>query len=790
MGLTLLTREMFATTGTLTSGSPGSNFSVVTGTLYQRAGGPRVGAGAAARVDVHNQSFAGGQFSMADSSMPKLFTGAWFYFKSIETISQSYIIDILDAGGGNDVITLTAQSGNVGANVMGQFWTACPVNPVNRWLFLGIGVSKVSGSSVDIKYYYKTLGGALTVWLDLPGFNPAWWNTTMGFVKYGAFWGQVSNFCFGAPSVYTFANADFSDVIYPADLIEPVTRLSWYVNPATGNDNNDGVSAGNAWATAGKVNAESQYCGIFPAPTYSSGDVLIIDTSSADLDITAGGLMLQTSGLKVQGVNGTINTKAWKVIVPGDWTSVGGGVYSTTNTSADSVVWEDDKWMNHPNGANYAAVSSALASTPGSFWTDGTTMYVHPFGNTDPRSDGKVYTRSCFGGGAAVILLGSDMDVWDLVVKKTCDVQPNGVSNGGYCISTSGGFFGGLARIKNCRMFYGGKHGLGFTNDASNSDITIEDCQAEQCSPYSSQSCWVAYMAGPSETGNIQRYVRCLTNKVSGLIGSSGGKDDIQSCFFCHNNGSGEQFAEFQFIDCNFPRSEISAGLAPLFTIMGCLLGAVAAYSPTINIDRCLINGRGVGVLNETAHVTIRNCIIQPDVPFSGGANEGWSLKGIVTIEGCTFDLVRIPGGTTYPILWIRGPSPMTLAFKNNIVIGDGRFAVMRYGSSADTLTFTTNAYNGMPDGYVALYYDNGAGQVNFTLPQWKAIGKDVGTIAPADLWLDGNLRPRQGSPVIDAGGNLGEREDYSGETFNPRNDIGAYEYVAMGGGGYPRRAR
>ncbi len=45
--------------------------------------------------------------------------------------------------------------------------------------------------------------------------------------------------------------------------------------------------------------------------------------------------------------------------------------------------------MNHPTGSTLSAVQSTLDSTPGSFWTDGTTMYAHPFGDTNPGGDGK-----------------------------------------------------------------------------------------------------------------------------------------------------------------------------------------------------------------------------------------------------------------------------------------------------------------------------------------------------------------------------------------------------------------
>ena len=68
--------------------------------------------------------------------------------------------------------------------------------------------------------------------------------------------------------------------------------------------------------------------------------------------------------------------------------------------------------------ADFAAVKDQLSATPGSFWTDGTTLYVHPFASTDPRTDGKRYERSCDFAGAAVVahrlfeVVRTRVDIW------------------------------------------------------------------------------------------------------------------------------------------------------------------------------------------------------------------------------------------------------------------------------------------------------------------------------------------------------------------------------------------
>src|SRR4029077_1122172 len=87
------------------------------------------------------------------------------------------------------------------------------------------------------------------------------------------------------------------------------------------------------------------------------------------------------------------------------WTLLGNNGYAHLPASAASavhcVVWEDSAWMNHPVGTTYASVQAYMESTPGSFWVeeDGSKIYVHAFGSTDPRTGAKDYRRSFYPNG-------------------------------------------------------------------------------------------------------------------------------------------------------------------------------------------------------------------------------------------------------------------------------------------------------------------------------------------------------------------------------------------------------
>jgi hypothetical protein len=787
--MTLVRKLDLPKVGTATAASP-APFDVVSGNIYFGPYGspPSVGV-IGGTVDARGGDSFYGQINF--TTQPRIFAGAWLFIKSqgIVGANPQFIIRT-DTG-------MHLASANGGISAWSEFVWNSPLtglDPNNQWVFFGMAASLVSGTGYDLKFYYKTLTGNLTAWASNANDNIF---AAMTGVKFGMGLGNASNpiveFACTSPCIYTYANNDFSDIVYPSEILLPPPRGDYYLNPATGNDANDGTTAGSAWRTCDKINAVSAHTGILPATSYASGSKLTIDTTSSDLDVgqVPSGLVLSTRGLTVIGpdsLNRKITVRAYVVIAGAQWVVVGSGVYSAPNSSPDAVLWEDSKWMNHPNGADYASVSAALASTPGSFWTDGATMYLHPFGNTDPRSDGKTYARSAYPGTrSAIWLMAPDMDICGITVGMTCDVQTGGTSQSGYGIGSSSSAFGGISRVRECYCYYGGKHALGFTNDTTNSDITVENCQVEQCSPYSGQSCFVNYMAdtGGTMTGNIARYRRNICNKNSGLIGSAAGQNTNQQVWLCHNNGAGVQWVDFEFTDNMFPRGSIQSGMIDTFRITGGRLGAVAAYSPNTICERVYFDAEGfqVNVADVPGRNIVRNCLVVPEIPFGGG-NNGWTIRGKITVEGCTFDMTKVPAGPEGVALYfLEGSSkPVDVIFHNNVIKSNGKHSIIVYGKTGfDVLTFDYNAYSQLANS-VAVFYNNGSGASNYTFAQWQAIGYDTHSFQLASLALDANLKPMAGSPVINAGVNLGPMQDYTGKSFTQRNDIGAYEYAPSSG--------
>ena len=771
--MTLLNREMFATSGKLTAESPGA-FSQMIGTFYQRAGGPRSLEGAAASADLQGEQ-AAGVFDFGDEGQTKVVAGAWFYIKSIGD-GESKFLSLGDRAG-NYGPTISSTNGQIGAGIPYLHWTPCPINVKNRWVYLGIGICHKGGGSADVKFYYKLQGGPLTSWAEFED-GTVWISAVNWFrVSYEAN-PPGSEYRIGAPSAYAFEMADFSDVVYPPELLEPVSGLTWYCNPATGNDANDGTAPDRAWATTAKINAESRHTGMFPADDHAQGDTLVIDTSGAALEVPSTSLSLRTEGLTVRAADTElwIRIKSYRTIAPGGWNATATPkVFATTDTTESAVLWEDDKFMHHPTGTNFAAVASALSSTPGSFWTDGTTLYVHPFGSTDPRTDGKRYERSYpFDEGMAVALAVPNLHVRDIHAGKTCLAgKAANVTLQNYCMGTRS--VSGSTLIEHCYLYYGSNHNLGLVQGAVGDSVIVDGVQCEQGSPYvgaGGQTVFVSFVGGPSDMGIVHSYRNCVTVANCGEVGSTTGRmrTDLP-VFYSHNITGSNQFAKFEFVNCDFGEGSLQGDAVAAVTLSGTRCGALV-FGANVEVDRCELRKMPVNVAGFALRV--RNSLF-----VLGGVLGRSSVAGTVEMQGCTFDasgISSVQGGVPEAALFTRA-GPLSLTFQNNAVImppGAIKANVFGHLRSTDVLSLSHNGYH-LSGSVLSYQYHDGTVSANRGLEQWQALGFDEESFSSADLKVQGYL-PLPGSPLVDAGLDFGPSKDYLGNALDIRNDIGALE--------------
>lgn len=799
--MTLIKREMFVGTGQLTTNAP-DQFDVVSGTLNCRYGGPRVLPATDGYSMDNVQATANnyGQFTLSNTAT-NYFLGCWFFAKRPLTVPTAELRIIGFTASEDDVFGWRLTNNMLMA---GKTYSMQPFKLVlNQWVFLGLAISNNGGStsaSWDVRFYTMTIGDALTNCMSLSG-SFGWpqrqqlnearvWSTGVPNITWN---GRI-----GGVSLYSIAS--FTDVAYPSDLIPPVIPITWYVNPATGNDTNSGAYPNQAWQTAGKIDEASVNCGLFPANNYTNGDKLFIDTSAGVLDLTQTNLTFATQGLNVMATNSTYWTNLIaSTLTNSGFTLIGSNTYAYNigSNQPNITVWENDKWMNHPEGASYLVVSNSLATNAGSFWTDGTNAYVHPFSDSNPLSDGKVYTRSA-NQVAAIYLGASDMNFRDCYAGKTAQINPVNNADGvfGYVVGTQTGF-GGNSVIAHCYLYYGSKHILGMVGSSANANVIVQDVQCEQSGlPITSATAWVLFMPGtPDETNNVYKFLRCRTDEPSGLIGSTAGTTNNQTVFIMHNSGSGIQFNSVTFDSCQM-NGWVAWGICSNGIVTNCIFGGVQTGATISNI---VINSKftsgGVSLIyNSASNTIVQNCIdIEAKLyvdPFN--SPEPWQGNNVI-FQNNTFDFskVYIPYSSQFGLIGRRGPLP-NLIFRNNIVIlnssgGTNQFSAFQNFNGADSYSFSNNLYILGSSNWLSCNYTNGASVTNLTFAQWQALGFDANSAVVDNPHLTSSYIPETGSAAIGKGLNLSNfsTTDYAG---NPRPatgnwTIGAYQVASSTGG-------
>lgn len=556
---------------------------------------------------------------------------------------------------------------------------------------------------------------------------------------------------------------------------------TYFVNPATGSDGNSGLTPSIPWQTAGKINGFS----------FAYGDVLIIDTSAAMLDLSATNLTFSTHGLTVKATNAPYWTnKLWQTLTNAHFTATGPAnvfqipIFNNTGwTQQYVVIWEDDKWLAHPTGSTWSSVSNYVCTNAGSFWTDGATLYVHPLGDTNPNSDGKVYTRSVNrnAGNSAIILTATNIFFADCHAGKTTlarDTDGDGV--GAYVLGTMSGLSSGTNNVvTNGYFYYGSKHTVGFTDNADNSELLVIDSTAEQATPYASCSAWVSYMSGATKSNNVHRYVRCRTRKGIGRIGYTDGTNDNQSVLLSHNNGSGVQWSAFYVTDCDFTNGFMALSVATNVYYTGTKMGGITVNSPYCAVNRCWIDTVWVNQLYTGGTLGITNCIFTPNSLTGFG---GCHAQGTEAIINCTFDTANVTNADTALGIIFRA-AQVNIEFKNNAVLVPSNRAHTVFGAftSADTIRASNNFYRLGYNAQTAFNYNDGVTTASRTFSQWQALGFDANSVTNPASGLRANYQPTPGAYVNGLGVNIGPMSDFSGTVFSTRTTAGAYEYVAPG---------
>ena len=823
--LTLVYREPFQGTGTITSANPGANLGTVSGILYKRPGGPRVVGDTTANsegwsADVHN-TIASNTWNIPYSSGFSGMVCGWFFLGNYTTDGANRQLQLLSLRVPNtNILTSITLNDSYQLAFISNFDsnTATIAAPFNGWVFLALAwVNNPATGLTSARAYYQLPGGSLNQFGDQTSTSGN--NALTALLGEGFFTSNDSvQLRYGCPSLYTMNS--FADVAVPGDVVAPsTTSLSWYLNPATGNDNNDGTSPSTAWQTLAKLNTESAYLGLFPtngsAPLTASGtpsgNILYIDCSGAPAPEGSTSLSIQTDGLTIKetqvagvyggtpqlGGNGidpmtTMTANSWSAVIGATnvWQSTDGGATDLTST----VLFEDGRYMNHPTGTSLSSVVSSLSTTAGSFWTDGTTMYVHAFEGGNPNSDGHLYrrTRNRDGGvgDSAVQILASNV-WWDGFVcagTTLANMQTNDPVDS-YCMQWNGA--SGTSLLSNFNITNYSKHGIGRTTGPGNGVTTIFNRQNGvygQASPYVSYggaSADVDYSGSADDTNCASTFTNCSETVNSGLIGSATGTISTNVLSYITHNSGSRFLSNLTFQSCHFVGELNDQGSCQQITCQNTACYGAGFASPS-TFTQCTTNGN---VLASTgAPCLITNCIM--DCPYSGTSFSLAQLGTSTTILGSVFDLRATPAGLgagssggQFGALYGKAGSASSLTVENCLYLGsaagNGFTSALTYGfSSADSLILNHNAYASYGDAIAGTASYNGSGLISFST--WQAMGFEANSFTTTNPLIT-NYVPQKGSPLVNAGINLASLNppittDFTGATFPYRTDIGAYE--------------
>jgi hypothetical protein len=817
--ITNLVQEPFASTAVRTPSNPG-NLGGVTANFYGAAIGPSL-----TTATIGWSAIIEGSLTVANvyhlMSVPassgattNVLFAAWYYFDSLsipsgKTIRIASICNSLGSGSNTDFEVDVNPTGGLNTqyyNDAGAAQANIMQCPTNNWFEIYL-VDTVSGANHIAQVYAQTngvfvaIGNPITFAASSSTFTYAGGgsqNVSASPFFIGRY-GMPTLCALGYSSDATSAGTDYSVFGYPILNANQPTR--WYVSSATGNDSNTGLF-GQPWRTFTNLNAMLNEGGVFwyNGTTPGGGDIVTID-NTVPLNQGTNEWYIKPNGINLNFINGPI--VSFSTIATGSWTTVSGypNCYQTTDGGSpdmlDIVLWENNIWLTHPTGVNWAAVASTVESTAGSFFCDDDTgiLYVHTIDTTDPATDENSYTRSHnFGlvGGSAIIIDATNVYISGLTNSKTTIATMTANAGGtGYGLEFQGGGYG-TDILVNCGFDYGSKHLVGRTTQGTNMMVIRSNVTYGACSPYNTipgaTSADVDYCS--PGIGNSYEYINCVQSNNIGIIGGLEGIDNtISSSWLSHSSGVKTNVFNYGlFKNCYFCGGIDEQGV----NVGGITFTNTTAFYIRLGcpgvVNSCKTTGGPICADNTNCYCLFcTNDIMQ--INFAGVSQYYWTaFCGTQYNINCTIDTRQSTSGTgrQRSIYGWAGPSGLIQSNTAFLVSSGSDYTLLYNFSSNDIVTLGTNLYQLGSGNLVVKNYSNSQTGANFTFSSWQEIGKDVFSINTSSALFNTNEYPLADSSAIGAGQSLGTFPDYTGIVYNPRNTIGAYQSAGTNVSAYP----
>ncbi len=494
----------------------------------------------------------------------------------------------------------------------------------------------------------------------------------------------------------------------------PSTKSVSYLSP-NGSDTNDGKTPATAWKTLAKAQAS-----VFPGMT---------------LLLERGGVWREMLDLRFKPIISIGNygsgpppeVNGADVISPGSFipsthAEAAGVCYEYAWTRGHGheagfdqvMLWENDVRL-------YRRTSVALvAASPGSYYSPGeeaatSIVYMHPYGTTDPRSDGKTYE---------ITKRGAGIDNYD---PASAGSSISGVHLNRAWSHTgpmSGPVRGGMAR--NLLIGGGGIHHIVTSVDTSE-DIVIYDVAKNYGTGFFPYVNYLANGRGYTHTAR-----RIFSHGDSDADAASRSWNEG---FYSHGFGSGYDKVTYeQCLQTNARKGFSSSN--PEIAVLGCYgrnldTAVYTGSNQTITVKYLIAAGCGTGIddsgpVNHTVKTRlIEHCVIEADGALATGIR-ALARNGSLILRNCVII------GNFSRFLESSVVTAMNITIERCIVVYTGTGPLLTYPNiGSGTYTGTNNIFFNLAATAEAnrFYFNKGTGQVN-GLTAWKALGFDTNSLA------------------------------------------------------------
>jgi PKD repeat protein len=611
--------------------------------------------------------------------------------------------------------------------------------PLREWFWMGLANNstdfratvRIAGTETQVDYNYPAMLAVTPVQLAVGTWHQSaniGHNTRLSHV-----------------TIHTLTS--IADAGYPNEVVPPQSRNHIYqVDPASGDDSNDGVVA--PWQTITKTNLMlGATLGIISndsagdGTTFQvgnsleidvecgSGSHLLIDTSTEPFDVGSVGLQCYRPHMKIAPVEGQtyVEYKPWVAIGSGDWTSEGSNIYSIPLVDDDFPTGSDPRfarvWQNDIYLAKAASLAALSGEAAGAFVWESDKLYVKPVGLTNPTSDGNTYRYSRHRPMSAGDPVGFPVVS---VASKYIHVQ--GVkcwystvnAGGSYVVGDITGFSDGLL-VENFDMLYGDKHQICYTINATNSYIMTRNGTVGQGTTQPLTS----YMGGAG-SGNIHIYENIICDRA--LIeerSSTGAAPDVSgnSSGVFYSHGIPGKYLYIGIYNCDLGVNNIALEVAAAeLRVINSNAGHISTQAGDVYITGGTLY-LPPSLLGEINSLSGTDIVSQTGATLSTAR----SIEGTVTLDSGDYDIRALV--TTTVALWQKADTdPIDVTFTNNTVrFNAGAHAPIFKGLAASEISeWNNNTYYMDASAVFVKDFDDGVTTADRTFAQWQALGYDL----------------------------------------------------------------